>query len=83
MSRNNVRNFKSDNVIDLREHLECAFQAAYLAELGKSDFEVISDICARDIKLIRTLPRMDQLKLGAMLRDAIDEIQGSVVDTSD
>ena len=63
------------------KRFERAFEAGYLRALGQSDFQVISDILNRDLKLVRVLPRMHQLKLAETLRAAVDEVQS--VDISD
>jgi hypothetical protein len=65
------------------ERLERAFEEGYLRAFSKSDFQVISEILMRDVKLVRILPREQQLKLAETLQAAVDEIQGSVVDISD
>jgi predicted ATP-grasp superfamily ATP-dependent carboligase len=66
------------------EHaFEAGYEAGYLRSFRKSDCQVISEMFVRDIKLMRILPREQQLKLAEMMRKAIDEIQGSVVDISD
>lgn len=65
------------------ERWERAFEAGYRSAFNKSDFQVISDMLARDLRLVQELPRMHQLKLAEMMQVAVDEIQGSVVDISD
>lgn len=48
------------------------FDEAYLAELRKSDFEVISEMIVRDIRLVRVLPREQRIALANLIRDKID-----------
>jgi hypothetical protein len=52
------------------------FDEAYLAELRKSDFEVISEMIIRDIRLVRALPREQRLTIANLLRDKADLVEG-------
>jgi hypothetical protein len=70
-------------MFELKERFERAFEAGYRSAFAKSDFQIITEMLVRDIKLVRILPRMQQRKLAETLHKAIDEIQGSVVDISD
>jgi hypothetical protein len=48
------------------------FDEAYLAQLRKSDFEVIAELLVRDIRLVRVLPREQRTAIANLLRDKAD-----------
>jgi hypothetical protein len=49
-----------------------SFDEAYLAQLRKSDFEVIAELLVRDIRLVRVLPSEQRTAIANMLRDKAD-----------
>jgi hypothetical protein len=48
------------------------FDEAYLAQLRKSDFEVIAELLVRDIRLVRVLPTEQRSAIANLLRDKAD-----------
>jgi hypothetical protein len=48
------------------------FDEAYLAQLRKSDFEVIAELLVRDIRLVRVLPTEQRTAIANLLRDKAD-----------
>jgi hypothetical protein len=48
------------------------FDEAYLAQFRKSEFEVISEMLVRDIRLVRVLPREQRTAIANLLRDKAD-----------
>jgi hypothetical protein len=53
------------------------FDEGYLAQMRKSDFEVIADMLVRDIRLVRALPREQRSAIANMLRDKADGLDMS------
>jgi hypothetical protein len=51
------------------------FDQAFLAELRKSDFEIIAEMLVRDIRLVRVLPREQRTAIVNMLRDKADSLE--------
>jgi hypothetical protein len=51
------------------------FDQAFLAELRKSDFEIIAEMLVRDIRLVRVLPREQRTAIANMLRDKADSLE--------
>ena len=51
------------------------FDEVYLAQLRKSDLEVISELIIRDFRLVRTLPREQRVALANLIRDKIDGLE--------
>jgi hypothetical protein len=51
------------------------FDEAYLAQLRKSDFEVITEMIVRDIRLVRVLPREQRVAIANLLRDKADLLE--------
>jgi hypothetical protein len=62
------------NVISLQEHFDRGFEHGYFEAMRKSDFEVIKEMIARDIKVISLLPREQQLKIAEMMHSVVGEI---------
>jgi hypothetical protein len=52
------------------------FDEAYLAELRKSDFEVIAEMIVRDIRLVCGLPKDQRVAIANLLRDKADFLDG-------
>jgi hypothetical protein len=51
------------------------FDEAYLAQLRKSDFEVIAELLVRDIRLVRVLPTEQRTAIANLLRDKADSLE--------
>jgi hypothetical protein len=62
------------NVINLVEHFDRGFERGYFEAMRKSDFEVIKEMIARDIKVVSLLPREQQLKIAEIMHSVVGEI---------
>jgi hypothetical protein len=51
------------------------FDEAFLAQLRKSDLEVISELIVRDFRMARSLPREQRVALANLIRDKIDGLE--------
>jgi hypothetical protein len=62
------------NVISIAEHFDRGFEHGYFEAMRKSDFEVISCMIERDLKVISLLPREQQLKIAEVIHGVVGEI---------
>jgi hypothetical protein len=62
------------SVVHFKQYVGQAFEVGRLEALKRSDFDVISGMLSRDLKMVSLLPDDQQMKIAELLHGAVGEI---------